>query len=1637
MDPTEAERNHPGERSPQLGAAVGNREWAVAWLKVTPIIKALWRGEEKTQRIEQSLQGREKEQEDKVYEEAQSGEIDCTTLLVIQPDSQRDRRPSSRTPPRENVMLEPGTPLLPTPQRFTLTGERNLPRRPIKSDLETTATSEASLLMENIRLTAPADAERPLRHAERDQTLRSTVRARERTYSNETSPLHGGEESRLQLQMEGGGPQPVSLPQPPAPLHGLVPKLPRYNGVMSLEAFLTQFELVAEDYAWSQRKKASCLSQSLEAYRDEPTSFSQRIALDTFLRSLQPPELRHQVRLKRPSTLKEALGYAQSIEEVLLDEEPLPRHFTSKPVRLVEHMWRDTEGTDSEPEYKVRAATTNPRRLNPTAAEFDSNQPRVVGRTGDGAFLHAPVLIEGVPCMALIDTGSSITVVRPDVLHQAVGDWRNRVRPTPVQLKTVTGEQAPMESRGQLRVTYAGRTFRHKVWLAAVQDGCILGLDFLRRAGISLDLRHGHTTTFAEPGLALPALGESTKSRGVVCYAQTALQSISAAAEVLPPKPPCSQGAAAWPSPVPCSTQEGLPPTPQHFQATVTTNITPPPKPSPASVMSQETGMKPQSTTPSETKMAVEAVWRRSCEGLCPEQQDQLGELLAKFPNCFATKPEETGHTHVIQHSINTGGSPPIRQRPRRLPLAKQGVAEKIIREMREANIIEPSDSPWASPVVLVPKKSGEMRFCVDYRRLNEVTRKDSYPLPRIDESLDLVAGSSWFSSLDLRSGYWQVELSPDARSKTAFSTGRGLWQFQVMPFGLCNAPATFERLMERVLAGIPPQVCLVYLDDLLVHGPTFEQALENLRTVLQRLETAGLKLHPDKCRFMQQEVYFLGHVVGQDGIKTDPSKINAVRQWARPANQRQLRGFIGLASYYRRFVPRFGHIAFPLHRLLRKNQTFDWDEACEEAFTTLKEALIQAPGLMLPRPDLPFVLDTDASDRGLGAVLSQKWPDGEHVVAYYSHALSKQERRYCVTRRELLAVVVAVKQFRPYLCGRHFLLRTDHASLQWLVNFKEPQGQLARWLEQLQEFDFTIQHRAGEKHSNADAMSRRPCLPDDCAYCLKREQQTEEQEGSKELYHVGARAEGVGQTRECGEIRVVPATEWRAQQERDQDLAPVFQWLAENRRPVWEDVAAHSEVTKALWSQWDGVALREGVLQRRWVTPTSGETRWQLVVPEALKSEILRAVHGTPGVGHFGVNKTLQRLRQSYYWSRCRRDVENHCRRCDHCAARKGPPGQSRAPMQQCPVGGPMQRVGVDILGPLPVSDKGNKYVLVAMDYFSKWPEVYALPDQEASTVADALIEGFFSRFGVPQELHSDQGRNFESRIFAEMCRRLGIKKTRTTPLHPQSDGLVERFNRTLLAQLAIVTSRNQRDWDLQLPLIMLAYRTAVQESTGCTPALLLLGRELQTPAELVFGRPPDATALPPGPEYARRLQDRIDAAHQFARDCLLAAGIRQKRNYDVREKGRHFKVGELVWVYGPKRKKGRCPKLDSPWVGPCRILQQLGEVVYRVQIHLTGCCVVLHRDRLAPYRGDQVPDAPQGAGHPGQGPQSGPLGAHRGRPHHSTITPPVVACHRRPRVSTSQRGPPSLQPSRLACEPNQRPRRKVRAPLRFRDTD
>ncbi|GBN32942.1 Retrovirus-related Pol polyprotein from transposon 297 [Araneus ventricosus] len=416
----------------------------------------------------------------------------------------------------------------------------------------------------------------------------------------------------------------------------------------------------------------------------------------------------------------------------------------------------------------------------------------------------------------------------------------------------------------------------------------------------------------------------------------------------------------------------------------------------------------------------------------------------------------------MTQHRINTGDHPSIKQYSRRLPLARKEEADNLVKEMVDNGIIEESSGPRASPIVLVKKKDGSTRFCVDYRKPNEITKKDSYPLPRIDDTLDALNGSQWFTTLDLKSGYWQIEIRPEDREKTAFTTDQGLWKFKVMPFGLCNAPSTFERLMEIVLRGLSSEACLVYLDYIIIVGRTFEEHLNNLCKVFQRLQKANLKLNLKKCRFFQKEVTYLGHVISAEGVKTDPEKIKAVVDWPRPETVHELRSFLGLCTYYRRFVKNFPTIARPLHKLTEAKSNFNWTEECEKSFNGL-------------------------NNEGIGAALSQNIGNQERVIAYFSKSLGKPERNYCVTRKELLAIVKSIEHFHHYLYGRKFLLRTDHASLRWLLNFKEPEGQIPRWIQRLQEYDFEIQHRKGTSHGNADALSRRPCT-ESCKHCTNAE---------------------------------------------------------------------------------------------------------------------------------------------------------------------------------------------------------------------------------------------------------------------------------------------------------------------------------------------------------------------------------------------------------------------------------------------------------------------------------------------------------------------------------------------------------------------
>ena len=449
----------------------------------------------------------------------------------------------------------------------------------------------------------------------------------------------------------------------------------------------------------------------------------------------------------------------------------------------------------------------------------------------------------------------------------------------------------------------------------------------------------------------------------------------------------------------------------------------------------------------------------------------------------FAQSSDDLGFTDRVEHHINTMDAEPIKEPMRRLRMVKRDIEREEVRKILQKGVIEPSVSPWSSNIVLVKKKDGSTRFCVDYRKLNAVTKKDSYPLPRIDECLDALAGSVYFSCMDINAGYWQIAVAKEDREKTAFATSMGLYQFVKMPFGLVSAPSEFCRLMGDVFRDMQWIECLLYMDDIIVPAISVEETLLRLEHVFQRLQHANLKLKPSKCIFFQNSVKFLGQEVSQNGIHTDMDKIKDVLDWPVPRTVKQVKSLVGLAAYYKRFIASFGEICKPLYQLCEKNRKFVWTDECQKAIDTLKEKLTTAPILSYPLEGYEFVLDTDASQFTVGAILSQEPNGEERVIAYMSKTMNKHELQYCTTRKELLAVVTALKHFHHYLLGQKVKLRTDNAAVSWMRNLKNPSGQVARWLQHIETYDITVSHRPGRCHGNSDALSRIPCK-----VCLRQE---------------------------------------------------------------------------------------------------------------------------------------------------------------------------------------------------------------------------------------------------------------------------------------------------------------------------------------------------------------------------------------------------------------------------------------------------------------------------------------------------------------------------------------------------------------------
>ena len=906
----------------------------------------------------------------------------------------------------------------------------------------------------------------------------------------------------------------------------------------------------------------------------------------------------------------------------------------------------------------------------------------------------------------------------------------------------------------------------------------------------------------------------------------------------------------------------------------------------------------------------LQALFAESCQLLQEGQQKSLVRLLNTYQDVFSQGEHDVGLTREITHDIPVfPGTVPIKQPPHRLGPEKEDEVKRQVDGLLEKGLIEPASGAWSSPVVLVRKKDGTWRFCVDYRKLNAVTQYDAYPLPRIDESLDALSGSHYFSTLDLVSGYWQVPLSEDAKEKSAFTTRYGLWRWKVLPFGLTSAPATFQRLMEKVLHGLHWRTLLLYLDDIIVISPDFDSHLERLEEVLKRLRGANLKLKPSKCELFKDKVRYLGHVVSSHGVSTDPEKVEAVRSWKPPTSVKDLQSFLGLAGYYRQYISDFSTVAKPLSRLTSKETEWEWTPECEEAFEMLKRRLMEAPVLGYPDPALPYILDTDASAVGVGAVLSQIQEGKERVIGYYSKTLSPPERNYCVTRRELLAVVKAVGHFRPYLYGRPFKLRTDHASLLWLCRRKEPSHQVARWLEILSEFRYQVEHRQGIKHGNADGLSRR-CI--DCRQC----RHIEERDGGpthEELTRLAP-----VQITEAG---IDLSQLWTAQASGPGAVAEIYRHVKVGVEPTEEELEEADPEFKRLAKLQSSMRLdRHGVLQV--CLAFNNKSRWCSVCPPLWRQGVIQETHL---LAHAGVQKTLKRVQLNWYWPGMTAEIRRYVGQCEICQRSKTGGLQPVQGRRRLHAGRPWQKLAVDLVGPLPPTARGNKWVLVLSDHFTKWQDAFALPDATAPTVASILEERVFCYFGLPEQLHSDQGAQFEGELMIELCDLWGIKKTRTSPYHPQGNGVVERGNRTLGDALrTLLLSRSQEDWDLLLPQIMRTFRATPHSGTGETANGLMLGREVRLPDQLMCPTPYEEPAE--RSQYAIELCEKLRQVHE----------IQRERQKDIRQMDSEepllFKPGDFVWLENRRRRKGVNPKLQAKFIGPYEVLQSFDNHTYRI---------------------------------------------------------------------------------------------------------
>jgi len=951
--------------------------------------------------------------------------------------------------------------------------------------------------------------------------------------------------------------------------------------------------------------------------------------------------------------------------------------------------------------------------------------------------------------------------------------------------------------------------------------------------------------------------------------------------------------------------------------------------------------------------------------------------LLDHNSDVFSKSEYDVGCFTGFKHSVNTGTNYPIKAKPRPLSHAKLQCLAKILDDLLKAKLITPSRSDWACAIVLVPKRNGSWRLCMDYRPLNRIATCCQFPLPRIADMLQTLRGSKFFTALDLNKGFHQIPLEEESKPKLAFVTPMGLFQWEKTPFGIHSGPAVFQAAMQLTLAGLE-HCTMVYIDDIIIFTKDFPSHLKAVQAVFDRLREFNLKVSREKCEFCRTEVTYLGHVINAHGMRTDPKKLSAVRDMPEPTCTLELESFLGKTGYYQKFIDDYANLAHPLMRMKAKKVEFTFGETERVAFNKLKDALCLAPILRFPDFERDFFISTDASGYGLGAVLFQKSGnegEDELPIGYASRTLKDAELRYSATEREALAVWWACDHFIDYIDGQKVTIYTDHRALLALPQKELSNRRLQLIAHKLMEFQYTIEYRPGKQNANADTLSRYPIVP--CQGRRSKEIQTNESDANG--YNPEEDLSGLGRLPKFKRPSALPTvtevTEAAAKMDGQAKISAVTLTLPppearrisaylrdivalQNKVPEYRSIRAYIE-TGLIPEQ---PRLRHELLRLvdTFFCDEASNALYRLVdrdkeavlcIPPELYKTVLYDAHTSPSAGHMGIVKTLYRIRERYWWPAMVKTVMEYVRDCPLCQAHKERPRPPRERLgDRPPPGFPWERLHMDVWSPgakQQASQSGNKHVLGVVDAFSKFVVLIPIPNQTAMTISDAIVEHLMLPFGMPRELVSDGASNFGAALQQELYAIFGVTRKVSTPYRPQTNGQVERVFRTIRPILATLANRTPKNWDKYLAFAAYSYNTSYHAAIKNTPFYILFGR---VPHPL-----PDLHAEATNEDNFERLK-RWRIARNAAAHGLFEDQIRSKTYYDTQRARPQLepKIGDCVLVRVVKAPQDAVYKLYPKYIGPYRVIEINGPILTVAPLHHPGPRVTqrvvrykIHKDR------------------------------------------------------------------------------------------